>query len=216
MTPQQRQKQKIKDRIRASNYNVTLGLEPDPWVVEFRIKNNQIKANWKAKQPKKEPKQRKINTGNFKKGHAPKNKLSQEDKIKSLERHRLISKQWQIENKDRINTQRKERRNKDIDFKIKSNLRKRLSFLLRYNLKNKSKQTLHLLGCDFSLFMEHLASKFTEGMSFENYGSWHIDHIVPCYNFDMTKPEDQEKCFHYTNLQPLWAIDNLKKNRHAA
>ena len=45
----------------------------------------------------------------------------------------------------------------------------------------------------------------------DNYGEWHIDHIKPCAKFDLTKLEDQKKCFNYTNLQPLWAIDNYKK-----
>ena len=48
-------------------------------------------------------------------------------------------------------------------------------------------------------------------MSWENHGTWHIDHRVPCAKFDLTKKEEQEKCFHYTNLQPLWAKDNLSK-----
>ncbi len=48
-------------------------------------------------------------------------------------------------------------------------------------------------------------------MSWENYGKWHVDHILPCASFDLGKPEEQFKCFNYKNLQPLWATDNLKK-----
>lgn len=58
---------------------------------------------------------------------------------------------------------------------------------------------------------KHLEIKFTKGMSWENYGKWHVDHIKPCAKFDLTKESEQRKCFHYTNLQPLWAIDNFKK-----
>jgi hypothetical protein len=64
-----------------------------------------------------------------------------------------------------------------------------------------------------STLIKHLESHFTEGMNWDNYGvyGWHMDHIIPCAAFDLTKPEDQSKCFHYTNLQPLWAKDNLSK-----
>ena len=48
-------------------------------------------------------------------------------------------------------------------------------------------------------------------MSWENYGEWHIDHIKPCASFALSIEEEQHKCFHYSNLQPLWSIDNLKK-----
>jgi len=58
-----------------------------------------------------------------------------------------------------------------------------------------------------------LETKFLEGMDWDNYGiyGWHIDHIKPCSLFNLENIEEQKKCFHYTNLQPLWAIDNLKK-----
>ena len=59
--------------------------------------------------------------------------------------------------------------------------------------------------------MKHLQNQFKPGMTRDNYGLWHVDHIIPCASFDLTKLSEQEKCFHYTNLQPLWAIDNIKK-----
>lgn len=63
---------------------------------------------------------------------------------------------------------------------------------------------------DFNLYLE---SKFEPGMSWSNYGhkGWHIDHIMPCAIFDMANPEHVRRCFHFSNLQPLWACDNLKK-----
>ena len=48
-------------------------------------------------------------------------------------------------------------------------------------------------------------------MSWGNYGKWHVDHIRPCASFNLVNEEEQKKCFHYTNLQPLWAKDNLSK-----
>ena len=73
--------------------------------------------------------------------------------------------------------------------------------------------TLQLLGVPNAEFLwNHLEKQFQSGMTRENHGKWHIDHIIPCTAFDLTDPEQQKKCFHYTNLQPLWAIDNMKKS----
>ena len=57
----------------------------------------------------------------------------------------------------------------------------------------------------------HLESQFQPGMTWENHGAWHIDHIRPCASFDFNDPKQQHECFHYTNTQPLWAADNLAK-----
>ena len=70
---------------------------------------------------------------------------------------------------------------------------------------------MELTGCSKNDLLKHLESKFTEGMTFENYGEWHIDHIRPCASFNLEDPEEQKKCFHWTNLQPLWALDNIRK-----
>jgi hypothetical protein len=69
------------------------------------------------------------------------------------------------------------------------------------------------MGADIETVKKHLESLFKKGMSWENHGNegWHIDHIIPCAAFDLTDPKQQKKCFHYTNLQPLWAKDNLSK-----
>ena len=79
----------------------------------------------------------------------------------------------------------------------------------------KAAPSLKLTGApSWEFVWEHLKSTFKEGMTRDNHGSvWHIDHIIPCSSFDLTKPEEQQKCFHYTNLQPLWALENLKKGR---
>ena len=73
---------------------------------------------------------------------------------------------------------------------------------------------MNLLGCSPDFFKRHLESKFTEGMSWENYGTkgWHIDHIKPCASFDLTIESEQIECFHFSNLQPLWWYDNIEKS----
>ena len=104
----------------------------------------------------------------------------------------------------------------------KSNLQMRftetLSATVRHSIKRKSGikayRTIELLGCTVKFLMNHLESKFTDGMNWDNYGyeGWHVDHIKPCACFDLRKPQEQKKCFNYTNLQPLWKNDNLTKN----
>jgi len=118
-------------------------------------------------------------------------------------------KKWRKKNKKRINLLRRNRKLIDIGYKIECNLRRRLHHALKGN--NKSKKTLELLGCSIDFLKKHIENQFTEGMNWDNYGKWEIDHIIPCAKFDLSIFEEQKKCFHYTNLQPLWELDNLKK-----
>ena len=57
-----------------------------------------------------------------------------------------------------------------------------------------------------------LEAQFLPGMTWDNHGEWHIDHIRPCASFDFSDPQQQKECSHYSNLQPLWAKDNLSKS----
>ena len=78
----------------------------------------------------------------------------------------------------------------------------------------KSAKAITLIGCSFPELRQYLEKQFKEGMSWGNYGinGWHIDHLRPCASFDLSKPEEQQKCFHYTNLQPMWASENFSKS----
>lgn len=109
------------------------------------------------------------------------------------------------------NKRRKVRKQNDPAYKMQCNLRRRM--LLAVNGKRKMSSTFDLIGCTPEFLKDYLKSKFSTGMSWDNYGyeGWHIDHILPCSSFDLTDPEQQKKCFHYTNLQPLWAKDNMSK-----
>lgn len=120
---------------------------------------------------------------------------------------------WYQNNKERYNEWRREwqpnREQEKPAFKVARSLRRRIYEVVAKGYKSDS--TLSLLGCSYEDLLEHLSSQFADGMSWDNYGQWHIDHIRPCASFDLLDPEQQAQCFHYTNLQPLWAKDNLSK-----
>jgi len=90
-------------------------------------------------------------------------------------------------------------------------LRARIHVAITKAKVRKKDSILSLCGCSTPELMLHLQSQFKEGMHWNNYGKWHIDHIRPCASFDLTDPEQQRQCFHYSNLQPLWAKENLSK-----
>jgi len=104
-----------------------------------------------------------------------------------------------------------ERAENDINFKIKGVLRARVRAAIIRSGGEKSCRTMQLVGCSVPHLRQHLEAKFTDGMTWDNHGEWHIDHIKPCAAFDLTCERQQRECFNYTNLQPLWAVDNLTK-----
>lgn len=115
--------------------------------------------------------------------------------------------------KERLDFHNQQIRNKRINnnqFRLKKVLSSKLSQELSGIRKTRNSQKL--LGCSIDKLRECLESKFQPGMSWNNYGEWHIDHIKPCRSFDLSIESEQLKCFHYTNLQPLWAKDNLSKS----
>lgn len=99
---------------------------------------------------------------------------------------------------------------KHPDRRIKSNLRSRLHQVIIG--RNKTYSAVKDLGCSWEHFKEHIQSKFTEGMTWDNYGEWHIDHIFPLAKVNIANPEELKTAIHYTNLQPLWALDNILKS----
>lgn len=127
-------------------------------------------------------------------------------------------------NRKRINRvmaiRTKHRRQEDPHFRIACALRKRLHAYLKYYKANKTVPTFELLGCSIEQFVSHLEKRFQPGMTWNNYGKWRrgqpmkwvMDHIRPCASFDLTDPDQQKQCFHYTNIQPLWDLDNIIKS----
>jgi len=131
------------------------------------------------------------------------------DRVKELDkRHRIKART----KRSIYNTKyHAERRIYDLGFKLAGNLRNRL----RLALKNQSKRgrTFDYVGCSAEQLRNYLESKFLPGMTWENYGKdgWHVDHVKPLCVFDLSSEEQLKKAMHYSNLQPLWAEDNLSK-----
>lgn len=98
-------------------------------------------------------------------------------------------------------------------FRFKNNTRNLISRSFKRSRAvepRKCYRTEELLGCSIIDFRDHIKSLFTEGMTFDNYGEWHFDHIIPISS--AKTQEDVERLCHFTNFQPLWAIDNLRKS----
>ena len=120
---------------------------------------------------------------------------------------------WQKNNPDKMRDA-ENRRNKDSKKRLINSQRSRIRKAIK--AMKKSNRTMDLVGCSAIQLKDYLESKFQDGMSWDNYGKygWHVDHIRPCASFDLSDSEQQEECFHYKNLQPLWAKDNLSKGSH--
>lgn len=104
----------------------------------------------------------------------------------------------------------------NIGYKLKSALRKRLvSAIQRKRIKKKGCSISAALGCSIENFKIYLESRWEPGMSWDNYGKgkgkWQIDHEIPCAIFDLSKPNHVRRCFHFSNLQPMWSHENNAK-----
>jgi hypothetical protein len=117
---------------------------------------------------------------------------------------------WRLKNKTKLKLYFKSKKDSDPNFKIACSLRTRMSMALRQ--ENKTGSAVRDLGCSINEFREYLSSKFSEGMTWENYGEWHIDHIIPLSKFNLSKRVEFLKAAHFTNLQPLWEQANLAKS----
>jgi hypothetical protein len=114
-----------------------------------------------------------------------------------------------IKRRETRNVRMRMRYSNEIDFRLKAILRARLNGAIKDN--HKSGSAVRDLGCSIEDLKKHLESQFQEGMNWSNYGSWHIDHIIPLAAFDLSNPNELKSACHYSNLQPLWAKDNLLK-----
>lgn len=156
------------------------------------------------------------------------NLKSKEWNAKNKLRRREINKEYALKNRDKVlkdmrdwyrnNAARckfnvakriKEREQIDINFKLKRRIRSRLCSALKHNYKTGS--AVKDLGCSIDYFKKYIEKQFKEGMTWENYGLWEIDHIIPLASVDLTNKKSFFKVVHYTNMRPLWKKDNLDR-----
>lgn len=171
-----------------------------------KIKEQTKKYNQKRKEQKKYWAE-----SNKEKVKESRKKWNENNKEKRKEYLKQYNKEYAQKNKkvrlEYAKNKQKEYRENNPIFKLKSNLRRRIN---RY-IKSKSKSTEEILGIDYVNFLKYIESKFTEGMTWDLMGKFiHIDHIIP-----LSSAKSQEELYnlcHYTNLQPMWAKDNLKKS----
>ena len=191
-----------KDKEKKKEYSKQYRLNNKEKIKQYRLNNKEYMKQWR------------LNNKEKIKEFMRQYRLDNDEKIKigrkkwSLNNKEKI-KQWRLDNRDYFNKYHQNRSKIDPIFKFIKNQRRRMWAALKG--KNKSKSTIKLLGCSIEECWNHLEQRFKPGMTRDNYGLWHVDHIIPCASFDFNDPEQQKKCFHYTNLQPLWAIDNIKK-----
>lgn len=134
-----------------------------------------------------------------------------ERKYRKTEKYRIShlkqAKEWYKKNSKKIYQQRRKRPYE----RLSSVIRSRIHDVLKHGYK--SDKTEKLIGITIKELKLYIEKQFKDDMTWDNYGfyGWHIDHIIPLSSFDLTKAEEQKKAFHYTNLQPLWAKENMQK-----
>jgi len=130
---------------------------------------------------------------------------------KNVDKIREYRKEYREKNKEKIRKLNREWENKKIKEDGFFRMRRRLRERIREYMKGKtnSKKTKEIIGLEYNEFRTYISDKFKKGMNWENYGDWHLDHIIP-----LCKAKNDEEFLllnHHTNLQPLWAEENLKK-----
>jgi hypothetical protein len=133
----------------------------------------------------------------------------------NAEKHKQNARDWYWNNKDyaiaRSSKYQKERKKTDVQFRLACNLRTRLANAMRGGPKSTS--AIRHLGCSLKEFRAHMEAQFKDGMSWDNYGTvWEVDHVRPLANYDLTNPEIAKQLCHYTNLQPLFSLENKQKS----
>lgn len=176
----------------------------------YRIKNkskiNKLSKKWRKNNPEKCKEYYTRYTSKNKDKLRKRRKMWAEENQDYFKNYKQNNKRQHSEYMIKYN---KKKREEDPLFKLKCNLRNRVRIALKSKKLNKNNKLLNTIGCSLDELKLHIEKQFTKGMTWDNYGEWHIDHIIPLYT---GKTEEEiYKLNHYSNLQPLWAYDHFLK-----
>lgn len=133
-------------------------------------------------------------------------------RAENIERHRALCRKWGKENLGKVLSYKRERYKSNAEIR----LRQRFGHLVWRSLRGGKARQSSMRMVDYSMpeLIAHLEKQFTKGMTLENYGTWHVDHIVPLSSFTINTPEDDgfKRAWALTNLRPLWASENVRKS----
>lgn len=132
--------------------------------------------------------------------------------LKTRDKKKQYGKEYRMANADKIRARRKEMYKTNLSYRIANALRSRFRIALYAFRQQKRVSPVKYLGCSLDYFISYISNMFQHGMSWENYGCvWHLDHIRPLSSFNLEDQSQQEMAVHYKNIQPMFAIDNLRK-----
>lgn len=200
MTPEQKERAKERRKIYIKSNRERIRVKSDTWFQKNKVRlKREGRCQWNPNTKERAKKLRKVRESD------PVNKA------KKLAYQREYAKK----NREKIREKYKRWESKPTN-KIGKRLRSRISSALKRNVSNQKAKKLDsnrkLLGISYDELAIYLKNLFIEGMSWDNYGSWHIDHIIPCKYFDLSIEENQRICFNYQNLNPMWSTDNQSKS----
>jgi len=135
-------------------------------------------------------------------------------RLDNIEMRRADNREWRTANRSKVADDQRRRYATDTASKLARVLRARLCSAVKR--KSKRGSAVALLGCTIDGLIAQFESQFAVGMSWANYGKWHVDHIRPLSSFDLEDPAQLAVACHHTNLQPLWATENMSKGGRAA
>lgn len=178
------------------------------WHADNTIRANKRSAKWKADNP--------AAVAAYNKEYYAENRQESKDRFRSWVQDNALRRKeymrlWHVENPEK-NRSYSKRRLENIRVRIENAVRCRIWATIIRGSKN-GRRSLSLLGYSAEDLRAHIQRQFSQGMTWDNYGEWHIDHVIPLSSFNYQTPDDPEfkAAWAMTNLRPLWKIDNLRK-----